>query len=74
MTDDEEITNADRAERCHQVLENYDDGSDVRTNLIDFLTDARHWCDANHESYAELDRMAYQHYAAEAAAGRRSRT
>jgi hypothetical protein len=73
-TSDDEITNADRVERCQQALENYNDAWDVRSNLIDLLTDVRHWCDANCESYAELDRIAYQHYAAEAAAEREART
>ncbi len=74
MTDDTEITNADRAERCQQALETYNDAWDFRSNLIDLLTDARHWCDANTESYAELDRIAYQHYLAEVVAHRRSRS
>lgn len=73
-TSDHEITNADRVERRQQAFENYIDAWDVRSNFIDFLTDARHWCDANGESYAELDRMAYQHYDAEMAAERKSRT
>jgi len=34
-------------------------------NLIDLLSGARHWCDANGESFAALDRQAYQHYLAE---------
>lgn len=64
-TDHEEITNATRAERCHAALANYNDEHDVRANLIDFLTDARHWCDAQGQSIAELDRIAHQHYLAE---------
>lgn len=35
---------------------------DTMTNLIDFLADARHWCDGNGHSFAELDRQAYHHY------------
>jgi hypothetical protein len=30
--------------------------------LIDLLADARHWCDRHGESFAALDRRAYQHY------------
>lgn len=67
---DHDITNADRAERCHGALRQYGDACDVRSNLIDFLTNARHWCDQSGESYSKLDRIAYQHYAAEAACER----
>lgn len=72
-TADDDITNAHGAANCQRTLENYNDEWDIRTNLIDLLTDARHWCDANRESFAELDRIAYQHYAAEAVAERKSR-
>jgi len=70
---EDDVTNADRAERCHSALETYQDEYDIRSNLIDLLTDARHWCDKRGESYAELDRIAYQHYAAEFRAERRQR-
>lgn len=71
--DDQEPTSADRAQCCQSALETYSDAWDARTNLIDFLTDARHWCDANRLSFAELDRTAYRHYAAERAAELRRR-
>jgi hypothetical protein len=58
------------AARCSKALRQYKD-DDARTNLIDFLADARHWCDRHKESYAELDRQAYQHYVAELWAFRR---
>ena len=32
---------------------------------MDLLTDARHWCDLNGQSFGELDRRAHQHYLAE---------
>jgi hypothetical protein len=51
----------DRATRCHKVLETYTD-FDTRTNLVDFLTDARHWCDRNDENFSELNHRAYEHY------------
>lgn len=71
LCDDHEPTNADRAACCHAALEAYDDAWDAHTNLISLLTDARHWCDANRLSFAELDRIAYRHYAAERVAERR---
>lgn len=63
--------NARHAERCAQAIRNYGDKCDEQTNLVDFLTDARHWCDRHGESYAELDRRAYRHYLEELAEGRR---
>lgn len=71
MPNDDEITNTDRAERCHAALEQYNDAWDVLSNLIDFLTDARHWCDLSGKSYAEFDHIAYQHYATEVVHERR---
>lgn len=57
-------SNQSRASRCEQFLARYSD-DDNPTNLVDLLADARHWCDAQNESYAELDRRAYEHYLAE---------
>jgi hypothetical protein len=57
--------NQKRAKRCAAAIRRYNADPDEPTNLIDFLADARHWCDHNDESYAELDRQAYQHYLAE---------
>lgn len=56
--------NQTRANRCEQLLAQYAD-DDQQTNLIDLLADARHWCDAQGESYAEFDRRSYEHYLAE---------
>jgi hypothetical protein len=53
-----------RVERCEAALARYSDDNGF-TSLIDFLADARHWCDANDQDYADLDRIAYQHYLAE---------
>ena len=57
-----EITNADRAERLHRVLETYNDEWDTHANLIDLLADARHWCDKHRLDFAKLDRTAYGQY------------
>ena len=46
------------------ALETYGD-DDPATRCIDLLTDARHWCDLNGHSFADIDRQAYQHYLAE---------
>jgi hypothetical protein len=54
------LTNADRSERLQTALEFFYDAS-----LFDVLADARHRCDGNGQSYAELDRIAYRHYLAE---------
>lgn len=54
-----------RAMRIEHVLTWCKDWDTGREGLIDLLTDARHWCDRHGESFAELDRIAYQHYIAE---------
>jgi hypothetical protein len=71
MTDltEDHITNADRAQRCDAALVAYNDEYDINANVIDLLTDIRHWCDANGHAFHELDRIAYEHYLAEATAG-----
>jgi hypothetical protein len=58
-------TNKQRAARCRKALSRYGTDNTPKTCLVDFLTDARHWCDQGGEDYAELDRRAYQHYLAE---------
>lgn len=42
---------------------------DVRTALVDFLADARHWCDHAEEDYGMLDGIAAGHYDAELPGG-----
>lgn len=54
-----------RADRCEKALCEYGDAENAETSLTDFLADARHWCDEHGHSFADLDRLAYQHYAAE---------
>ena len=51
-----------RAMRVEHVLTWCLDWGSRREGLIDLLTDARHWCDRHGESFAVLDRLAYQHY------------
>lgn len=57
--------NAERAVRLANTLRGYGSDDTNRCCLIDLLTDARHWCDRNGTSFAELDKLAYQHYIAE---------
>lgn len=54
--------NQRRAMRVEHVLTWCLDWNSRREGLIDLLTDARHWCDRHGESFAVLDRLAYQHY------------
>jgi hypothetical protein len=58
-------TNKQRAARCRKALSRYGTAGTPKTCLVDFLADARHWCDRNAESFWELDRQAHQHYLAE---------
>ena len=60
------IANQDPARRCARALEHYKTDDTLRGRLIDFLADARHWCDAHAESFAELDRLAFEHFCTEA--------
>ena len=46
-----------RVERCEAAITGYSDDSSF-ISLIDLLADARHWCDANDQDYADLDRIA----------------
>lgn len=64
-------TNRYRARCVDTTLRRYKPDLETRDCLIDFVTDARHWCDRNGESYAELDRIAYAHYSAEVVAARK---
>lgn len=61
--------NLRRAERCQQVLANYNDEWDAEANLVDLLADARHWCDRQERDYAKLDRLGHEHYLAELEGG-----
>ncbi len=54
--------NHNRARRLGKALRRYDTDNSELGNLIDMLTDARHWCDRHGEAYAKLDRIAHDHY------------
>src|SRR5262245_48091583 len=57
--------NRRRAMRIAHILTWCKDWASPPEGLIDLLTDARHWCDQNGESFGDLDRQAYRHYLAE---------
>lgn len=59
--------NDKRAKRCIQILSDYGTDNTYAGCLTDFLTDARHWCDRNDQSFSDLDRRASQNYLAELA-------
>jgi hypothetical protein len=55
---------SERAERCRDALTGYaNDG--LFTNLVDFLTDAMHWCDESGEDFHYALCVACKHYLAE---------
>lgn len=60
-----QITNKHRAGRCGKLLRTYDPNDLEESCLIDFLADARHYCDRKKLSFADLDRQAYRHYVCE---------
>lgn len=56
--------NHHRARRAAIAIEAY--GDDVpESNLIDFLTDAIHWCEWHEEDFERCLRLARQHHHAE---------
>lgn len=57
--------NKRRAARITKLLRHYCRYDPPETCLIDLLADARHWADLHGQDFAKLDRMAYDHYAAE---------
>jgi hypothetical protein len=58
------LSNQERAIRCQQAITAYSD-DDVYTNLVDFLTDAFHWCRVNGHSLADAFETALMHFEAE---------
>lgn len=49
-----------RVARCQQALVNYDTAFELEYCLVDFLIDARHWCERTGHSFLELDRRAFR--------------
>jgi hypothetical protein len=53
--------NATRAQRCYRAIAHY--GDDLpESNLIDFLADAMHWCDARAMDFHSMLAQACRHY------------
>ena len=62
-------TNKQRAIRAKRAIRSQDyfecDSEDANPAVIDILCDLRHFCDANKLTFADCDRIAYQHYLVE---------
>ena len=58
------LTNEDRARRSAGAIEAYSD-DDTRTNLVDFLADAMHWCHLNGHCFEDVLDTARMHFEAE---------
>jgi hypothetical protein len=58
------LNNQERAVRCQQAITAYSD-DDPYTNLVDFLTDAFHWCHVNGHSFPDALDTAVMHFEAE---------
>jgi hypothetical protein len=54
-------SNQQRADRCQKAITAYSDDDD-HSNLVDFLTDAMHWCDANGADFHIALAQACRHY------------
>lgn len=57
------FTNDDRASRFAALLPHYPE--DERTNLIDLIADAMHWCNQHGEDFDRILRTAEMHFEAE---------
>jgi len=55
------MDNARRARTFEKAIETYGSGS-AQEILVDLLTDAMHWCDANGEDFHISLAMACRHY------------
>jgi len=55
------LTNKQRSERCGKMIATYSD-DDPRTNLIDWLADAMHWCNCNDDDFADVLDTAQIHF------------
>ena len=58
------LTNEGRARRSAEAIEAYSD-DDTRTNLVDFLADALHWCHLNGHCFEDVLDTARMHFEAE---------
>lgn len=58
------LTNKDRAQRAAEAIEAYSD-DDTRSNLVDFLADAMHWCHLNGHRFDDVMDTARRHFARE---------
>ena len=54
-------TNPERVARCQRAIIAYSD-DDVHSNLVDFLADAMHWCDAVGDDFHIALAQACRHY------------
>jgi hypothetical protein len=59
-----ELTNQVRSQRAEQVLSTYAD-YDTKTNLVDFLADSMHWCQAKGHDFLPILAAAVKHFAVE---------
>ncbi len=55
------MSNENRAAKCDKAIASYGDDL-LESNLIDFLTDAMHWCDHNGEDFHIALAQACRHY------------
>ena len=58
------LTNKDRARRAADAIEAYTD-DDMRSNLVDFLADAMHWCHIHGHCFDDVMYTARRHFDAE---------
>ncbi len=59
------MNNIDRVDKIHRALTTAYPDIEAETNVIDLLTDLRHYCDRERLCLGDLDRIAHGHYTAE---------
>ena len=57
--------NETRADRIMKLIGYPSARGDCEHAVIDLMANIRHWCDAEHAQFFELDRIAHMHYTAE---------
>lgn len=58
------LTNKERAQRAYEAIEAYSN-DDTRSNLVDFLADAMHWCHLNGHCFDDVMDTGRMHFESE---------
>ena len=62
------MTNRQRVNKAANALRPYEDHADLKSPIVDLLTDLRHYCRKHDLDLDDLARISADHFAAETAA------